>query len=92
MSPDQAINPFGQMIPLVLIFGIFYFLIIKPQKKKQKEQEDLRKNLKKNDAIVTAGGMHGTVVMVKDKTVVIRVDDNVKIEFDKESISTVINK
>jgi len=47
------------------------------------------KNIKKNDEVVTVGGIHGTVVLVKDKTAVVRVDDNVKIEFDKESITRV---
>ncbi len=91
-SVQAAVSPFSQLIPLVIIFFIFYFLVIKPQKVKQKEQENLRKNVKKNDRVVTAGGMHGTVVMVKDKTVMIRVDDNVKIEIDRESISTVEKK
>jgi preprotein translocase subunit YajC len=49
------------------------------------------KNVKKNDEVVTAAGIHGTVVLVKDKTVVVRVDDNVKIEFDKESITKIIS-
>lgn len=93
MPAEQvAGNPLTQLpiIPYLLIFLIFYFVLIKPQKKKQQEQKDMRTNIKKNDKVVTAGGMHGTVAMVKDKTVVVRVDDNVKIEFDKESISTVI--
>ena len=68
---------------------IFYFVVIKPQRKQQLEQEKTRKNLKKNDEVVTAGGIHGTVVNVKDKTVILRVDDNVKIEVDKEAINTV---
>ncbi len=71
------------------IFLIFYFLVIRPQKNKQKEQKSMISNIQKNDHIVTAGGMHGTVALVKEKTVVIRVDENVRIEFDKESISTV---
>ena len=49
------------------------------------------KNLKKNDEIVTSAGIHGTVVLVKDKTAVVRVDDNVKIEFDKEAIAHVVS-
>jgi preprotein translocase subunit YajC len=72
-----------------LVFLIFYFIVIKPQRQQQKKQTDLRKNLKKNDAVVTVAGIHGTVVNVKDKTVVIRVDDNVKIEFDKEAVTSV---
>ncbi len=50
----------------------------------------MRTNLKKNEQVVTSGGIHGTIALVKEKTVVLRVDDNVKIEFDKESIATVI--
>ena len=65
---------------------IFYFFIIAPQRKKQKELKAMIENLKKNDEVVTAAGIHGTVVIVKDKTVVLRVDDNCRIEFDKEAI------
>ncbi|VAX35130.1 Protein translocase subunit YajC [hydrothermal vent metagenome] len=92
MPTEQIANPLSQMFPLVIIFLIFYFLVIKPQKKQQKEQKNMRTTLKKNDQVVTSGGIHGTVVTVKDKTVMVRIDDNVKIEFDKESISTVVKK
>jgi preprotein translocase subunit YajC len=85
MQPQQA--PFiVQLIPMVLIFGIFYFLVIRPEKKKQKDHKDMVANLKKNDEIVTAGGMHGVVVNIKDTTVVVRLDENVRVEFDKEAI------
>jgi preprotein translocase subunit YajC len=92
MGAEQAANPLVSLpiIPYLLIFLIFYFLVIRPQKTKQKEQKEMINGLKKNDDVVTAGGMHGTVVLVKEKTVVIRVDDNVKIEFDKESVSSVV--
>ena len=71
------------------IFLIWYFLVIKPQRSKQKEQAEMKKNLKKNDQVVTTAGIHGTIVNVKETTVVVRVDDNVKLEFDKESIYSV---
>ena len=91
MPTEHATNPLVQLpiIPYLLIFLIFYFLIIKPQRTKQKEQKQTIDNLKKNDQVVTTSGIHGTVVLVKDKTVVVRVDDNVKIEFDKEAITSV---
>ena len=73
----------------VPIFLIFYFLVIAPQRKKQKELKAMIDNIKKNDEVVTAAGIHGTVVIVKDKTVVLRVDDNCRIEFDKEAITLV---
>ena len=78
-------------MPMILIFAIFYMLVFRPQKKEQKEKLKMRETLKKNDQVVTVGGIHGTVVLTKEKTVMIRVDDNVKIEFDKEAIATVVN-
>lgn len=89
MLPDQAANPIMQMFPFVLIFLIFYFLVIKPEKNKQKEKKAQVANLKKNDHVVSSGGIHGTVVNIKPTTVIVRVDDNVKIEIDKEAIATV---
>ena len=90
MPTHQAVNPLASpLIPGLLIFVIFYFLILKPQKAKQKALDAIKKDVKKNDAVVTVGGIHGTVVNVKDKTVILRVDDNVKIEFDKEAITSV---
>ncbi len=76
-------------IPLLVIFGIFYFLIIRPQQKKQKEHQQMVSNLKKNDEIVTSGGIHGTIIQVKDKTLGVRIDENAKIEIDKGSVSLV---
>ena len=89
MPTEQAANPLATLpiIPYIIIFLIFYFLVIKPQKDKQKETKNMLANIKKNDEVVTLSGMHGTVVLVKDKTIVIRVDDNTKIEFDKEAIA-----
>ena len=91
MPAEGAANPLGSLpiIPYILIFLVFWFLVIKPQKDKQKEHADMLKNIKKNDEVVTASGIHGTVVLVKDKTVVVRLDDNVKIEFDKEAITRI---
>jgi len=85
MSPQQSGT--SMLIPMLLVFIIFYFLVFRPQKKEQKDKEQMRKGLKKNDEVVTIGGIHGTVVLVKDKTVVLRVDDNTKIEFDRESVA-----
>ena len=90
MPPDQTVNPLLQFFPFILVFLIFYFLVIKPEKTKQNQHKDTIKNLKKNDEVVTSGGIHGTIVNVKDTTIVVRVDDNVKIEFDKVAVAAVI--
>jgi preprotein translocase subunit YajC len=84
----------GQLLTMILPFGliilVFYFLIIRPQNKKQKETQRMLSALKKNDRAVTAGGIRGTVVSVKEDTVVMKVDDNVKIEFSKSSITNIL--
>ena len=89
MSPESA-NPFSGLVPMLMIVVIFYFIVFKPQRDKQKNLKQAVDNLKKNDQVVTIGGAHGTVVLIKEKTVVLRVDDNTKIEFDKEAIASVV--
>ncbi len=88
MPPQSTGAP--MLVPMILIFGIFYVLVFRPQKKEQKHKKSMRENLKKNEQVVTAGGIHGTVVLVKEKTVTLRVDDGTKIEFDKESIASIL--
>ena len=94
MSPDQATNPLLQtwLIPYAIIFAIFYFLIIRPQMNKQKQHKEMLSNVKKNDQIVTSGGIHGTIVNVKETTVILRIDDSVKIEINKEAVSIIKGK
>jgi len=86
---DGQPSVFLQFLPLVLLFFVFYFLIIRPQQKKQKEHADLLSKLDKNDEVITSGGVHATVVSVGDKTIILRIADNVKIEIEKSSISQV---
>lgn len=87
MPQAPQVNPLLNMFPLVIIFVIFYFLIIRPQKGKEKEHQKMLGNLNKNDEVVTSGGIHGTVINVKDKSVILRVDENVKIEIEKNCIA-----
>ena len=92
MPAQTQLNPIMQFIPFLFIFGIFYFLIIRPQKQREKEHKALLSRLAKNDEVVTSAGIHGTVVNVKDATVIIRVDDNAKIEVDKAAVAYVKTK
>lgn len=78
-----------QFVPFILIFVIFYFLLIRPQKTKEKEHIKMLESLSKNDEVVTSSGIHGTIVNVKEKTLIIRVDENVKIEFEKNCVAYV---
>jgi preprotein translocase subunit YajC len=76
-------------LPLVAIIAIFYFLIIRPQNKKQKETQKMLSAIKKGDKVVTIGGVHGTIQNVKESSVIVRVDENVKLEFSRSAISSV---
>ena len=91
--PTQAaqMNPIMQLVPFIFIFVIFYFMIIMPQRRQQKEHLKMVANLKKNDEVVTASGIHGTVVNVKDTSVILRVDENVKLEVEKVAIAALKN-
>ncbi len=94
MSPPNGggeQSPFVQFIPLVLIFVIFYFFLIRPQQKKQKDREKVLESVKKGDKVVTIGGIHGTVTGIdtEKKTVLVQVSDTMKLKFEKSAISTV---
>ncbi len=74
---------------LVIMMVIWYFLLIRPQQRKQKQLANEIAAIKKNDAIVTIGGLHGTVVAINDKTLSVRIADNVRVEFDKNAVQSV---
>ena len=95
-SSTSTTSTAGSMWTTLITFGliilIFYFLIIRPQKKRDKEARDMLAAMKKGDKIVTIGGIRGTVAVVKDNTVIVKVDDNTRIEFSKNAISQILNK
>lgn len=76
-------------LPLLLIILIMYIFMIRPQNKKQKEMQKMIAALKKGDKVVTIGGIHGTISQAKDKTVIVKVDDGTKIEFNRTAIASV---
>ncbi|WP_370739596.1 preprotein translocase subunit YajC [Acetomicrobium hydrogeniformans] len=77
----------GMMWPLLLFIVIFYFLLIRPQKKRQKQHQDMLNSIKRGDQVVTAGGIFGTVRDVKDDSFIIEVSDGVKVRVLKNAIS-----
>jgi preprotein translocase subunit YajC len=87
-----APSPIAQFAPLIFIGIIFYFLLIRPQQKQRKEQQKLIESLKTGDKVVTSAGIHGLISNVKEKTVLLKVADNVKIEIDKASVATVLER
>ena len=88
----QFPTPIAQFAPLIFIGVIFYFLLIRPQQKQRKEQQKLIEALKTGDKVVTSAGIHGLIANVKEKTVLLKVADNVKIEIDKAAVATVLER
>lgn len=79
-------NPIMTFLPLVLIIVVFYFFMIRPQMKKQKEVTAFRNSLAKGDKVVTTGGIYGKILELKDNYVLLQIDDNVKIRVDKAAL------
>jgi preprotein translocase subunit YajC len=83
----------GQLLsflPLILIFVVFYFLLIRPQQKKAKQHQEMLGKLKKNDEVMTSGGIYGKVVALTDNVVTLEVAPNVRIRVNRPQISTVV--
>ena len=80
---------FSTVIMFSLIILIFYFLILRPQQKRQKDRQKLLEGVQKGDKVVTVGGMHGTVVGLEEKTLLVQVAENIKLKFERSAISSV---
>ncbi|NUO08536.1 MAG: preprotein translocase subunit YajC [Candidatus Brocadia sp.] len=88
-SPSGMLS---MLLPFILMFVVMYFLILRPQKRKEKERKALLSRIKKNDRVVTAGGVHGLITSVRENEVILRVDDakDVKIKVDRSAIAAVL--
>lgn len=80
----------GMLIPFVLIFAIMYFLVIRPQQKRMKEQQALLASVKRGDEVTLSGGMHGRVAQVEEKTVLVEIARNTQVKFDKGAIQNIV--
>ncbi|MCM3164999.1 MULTISPECIES: preprotein translocase subunit YajC [Bacillaceae] len=80
----------GTVLPLVLMFAIFYFLLIRPQQKQQKAVREMQNSLQKGDKIVTIGGLHGILDSVDENKIVLKVGDGTRLTFDRKSVREVI--
>jgi preprotein translocase subunit YajC len=85
-APSAMDSTLHMFAILAITVGIFYFMIIRPQQKKQKETEAMLASIKKGDRVLTSGGIFGTVIGVKDDVVVLKVADEVKMEFSRQSV------
>ena len=89
-APTGPGGGFGFFVPFIFI--IMYFVMFRPQKKRQEQQQKLIASLKTGDRVVTNGGIHGLISNVKDATVIVKVADNVKIEMEKSAVTTVLKE
>ncbi len=84
----------GSLVSTIIMFGaiflIFYFMIIRPQQKRSKEREKMLSNVQKGDKVVTSGGLHGTIIHIDEKTVLLQVADNVKLKYERSAISSIV--
>jgi len=85
----------GSLVSTLIMFGaiflIFYFMIIRPQRKRAKEREKLLSNIEKGDKVITSGGLHGIIAGLDEKTVLLAISENVKVKVERSAISTVLS-
>ena len=86
----QQAGGFSSFIPLILMFVIFYFLLIRPQQKKSKEHREMISNIKKGDRIVTSGGIHGRVTAVGETTMTVEIADKVRVKLARGNVATLV--
>lgn len=82
-------NWFTTLIPLAIIFAIFYFLMIRPQQKQQRKHREMVSAMRKGDKVITRGGMHGVIHSIADNLVTIEVAENVRVKFNRDAIAAV---
>ena len=93
LAADDGGSLFGEMmVPLAIVFLIFYFLVIRPSSKEKRQREEKLRSLKKHDKVVTNAGIHGTVMSVDDDTMTLRVDDknNIRMKFNRAAVWQVV--
>ena len=88
-SPAVA-GPLAMLVPFAMMFLIFYILVFRPQSKARKEHEQMVKNLKKHDEVVTTGGLFGVVLNVKPESITLRIDENVRVEVEPSAIAWLV--
>ena len=83
-------SPLSMLLPFVLIFGVFYFIVIMPAKKQQKKKDAMIAGLKKGDRIVTGGGIHGSVATVEEQSLLVKISENTKIRISKSAVAGLV--
>lgn len=88
---EQTAGILATLVPIILMFVIFYFLLIRPQQKRQRQVKEMQDALQKGDKVVTVGGLHGEVHAIDEGKVVIKTSDRIKLTYDRTAIRDVLN-
>jgi len=88
----ESSSPIIAALPFVLIFGLFYFLILRPQQKQSRKKEDMMKNIKRGDKVMTAGGIHGKVMNTEEDLLTVEIAKGVNVQIARANISALINQ
>jgi preprotein translocase subunit YajC len=92
MAGPDGPSPFGPIVMMMVIFGIFYVLMIRPQQKRERDKDSFRSNLKRNDDVVTVGGIFGRVVDLKGPIIWLEIAPNVRVRVERRSIEAPVGK
>ena len=90
LGTGQGAGGFTSLIPIILMFVIFYFLLIRPQQKKSKQHREMLNQIKKGDRIVTSGGLHGRITAAGEQTMTVEIGDKVRVKVSRASVAQVI--
>ena len=85
---DGGFGGFQALVPLLLMFAVFYFILIRPQQQKQKKHREVLQNLKTGDQVITSGGLYGTIVGIDEQKITLRIADNVKVEVGRSFVAS----
>ncbi len=89
-ASGQGAGGFSSLIPLILMFVIFYFLLIRPQQKKSKDHREMLSRLKKGDRIITSGGLHGRITAVSETTMTVEIADKVRVKIARGNVGQIL--
>lgn len=78
------------LLPMILVFVVIYFFFLRPHKKQEKERRQMLSNLKKGDKVITIGGLHGTIIDLSEKKVILKVNDQNRLTFERAAVNTVV--
>jgi preprotein translocase subunit YajC len=80
------------ILPMIAVFAIFYFMMLRPQRKREKERVSMLGNLKRGDKVITIGGLHGSIIDINDQRVTLKVNDNNRLTFERSSVNQVVTQ